>query len=411
MRVGVFGRSTWHNVCTASGLDMLPLERAVELPANPFDANLQARLDRGREMHARLTESPVDLLIDDDGAGLQFTVDSNAGGRATLALLHEEVKTPLVSHFRDPIGSALRGVPLPMMFQALASGLWIKLVWDRPHALELQRFGVPNVVHAPMGAPHHDYDTSPLKPENLKTPVAFIGAQTSRYYTPGMLHEAAGQRAGLLGLLARQARPELSFYDVYYELYGVDTPPSEADTLEQKAAKFGRYNDAKLAFIAANQVAQRDRFIVFLKHQLGDHFRVIGNNWDSVWGLATEPRVAGYDAYLRSFRECLINLNCVTGSAETAVNLRTFEVTAAGGFLLHAWRPELAEYFEIGREIDVFRDEMELLEKVRDYMANPGKAVEIARAGQQRTHRDHMNNNRLAAIVKMLREAGALKAA
>lgn len=56
------------------------------------------------------------------------------------------------------------------------------------------------------------------------------------------------------------------------------------------------------------------------------------------------------------------------GGRETA-NMRIFEVTGCGAFLLTEHYDNLADYFEIGKEIETFRDARELLEKVRYYLA------------------------------------------
>ncbi|GEM_PF-1227785 len=68
---------------------------------------------------------------------------------------------------------------------------------------------------------------------------------------------------------------------------------------------------------------------------------------------------------------------------ETA-NMRIFEATGCGAFLLAEHHENLQDYFEIGREIETFRNEQELIEKIRYYLAHPKEREAIARRGQQR---------------------------
>ena len=79
---------------------------------------------------------------------------------------------------------------------------------------------------------------------------------------------------------------------------------------------------------------------------------------------------------------------------ETA-NMRLFETTGSGAFLLTEHHDNLSQYFEIGREIETFRSEGELLEKVHHYLANPEERRAIARQGQNRCLRDHSMARRI----------------
>lgn len=49
---------------------------------------------------------------------------------------------------------------------------------------------------------------------------------------------------------------------------------------------------------------------------------------------------------------------------------RPMEVSLSGGFCLTEYTPSIGEVFEVGEEIDVFRDKQELLDKVKYYLEN-----------------------------------------
>lgn len=88
---------------------------------------------------------------------------------------------------------------------------------------------------------------------------------------------------------------------------------------------------------------------------------------------------------------------------ETA-NMRIFETTGSGLFLLAEHRSNLSRYFEVGTEIESFRDERELVDKVRHYLAHPDEREAIARRGHERCMRDHSMSRRIMAFDALLRE-------
>jgi spore maturation protein CgeB len=422
MRIGVFGQQWWTPACAALGHEAVPLPMPLEPPADKHHADAAARLATGERGLERLRDERVDFLLDDAGSGLQFvsvgggadtagggetTADSGAAAARRVALLHERLGVPLVSHFIDPMPTALQALPPMQRWQALQSRSWIKLVFDRAHAYELRSFGVPNVLHMPIGAVDRAYDTRPIDPGQFGSAISFAGSQLGTYFYPGRQHEARSQLPGLVALAVRATKPDTVFFDVYHGLYGFAEGPRAGEPVADRVAKMEQYYAARIFYNAALWIAQRDRFVLFLRRALPDAFRLVGRNWNEAYGLSAEPPIDSYDQFLDAHRRAMINVNLVSGNAETGVNMRTFEITAAGGFMLHQWRPELAECFEIGQECDAFRDEEELLAKCRYYLSNPQRVVEIAAAGQRRTLRQHLFSHRLAALLPLVKQVTA----
>lgn len=63
---------------------------------------------------------------------------------------------------------------------------------------------------------------------------------------------------------------------------------------------------------------------------------------------------------------------------------RVFEVTGMGCFLLTEQCVGLSDYFEIGKDLDVFSDKNELLQKVKYYLNQPDLCQEIGLRAQQK---------------------------
>ncbi|MEI7639789.1 MAG: glycosyltransferase, partial [Syntrophus sp. (in: bacteria)] len=68
---------------------------------------------------------------------------------------------------------------------------------------------------------------------------------------------------------------------------------------------------------------------------------------------------------------------------------RDFEIPMSGGLYLTEHHPELERVYEIGEEIVTYRGFEDLLEKIRDLLANPSGAEAIRQRGHERARRDH----------------------
>jgi spore maturation protein CgeB len=66
------------------------------------------------------------------------------------------------------------------------------------------------------------------------------------------------------------------------------------------------------------------------------------------------------------------------------VTARTWQIPAAGGFLLHENTPELGRYFEPGREVGVFESATDLPAKVAHYVQAEAERTQLRNAGLRR---------------------------
>lgn len=88
-----------------------------------------------------------------------------------------------------------------------------------------------------------------------------------------------------------------------------------------------------------------------------------------------------------------------------AGNMKMFEATGMGACLLTDYRSENAELFDIANEIVVYDSFEDMAEKAKWLLDNPGKAREIALAGQKRTLAEYTYKNKaecLDGYIQML---------
>lgn len=88
-----------------------------------------------------------------------------------------------------------------------------------------------------------------------------------------------------------------------------------------------------------------------------------------------------------------------------AFSQRLFKVTSAGGFYLTTHTKGIEKFFEVGKEIETYKNENELIEKLSYYLTetNDSKRKEIAEAGMQRTIKEHQWTHRFEKMFEDLK--------
>ena len=85
-------------------------------------------------------------------------------------------------------------------------------------------------------------------------------------------------------------------------------------------------------------------------------------------------------------------------------NLRDFEVPTAGSLLLTQDNQEIRSFFEEGKEMITYNNEYELIDKVRYYLSNPSKIVDISLAGHERVKKEHLWEHRFEKLISHLKK-------
>jgi spore maturation protein CgeB len=137
----------------------------------------------------------------------------------------------------------------------------------------------------------------------------------------------------------------------------------------------------------------------------GVGFRLWGRGWEadtSLSGYCT-PRSVGTVHKRRVYCGSKINLDLPAGHQQiNAISSRAFEVLCCGGFALVEYRRDVERFFEIGREIDVFRTVDEAIEKIGYYLDHHDERVRIARNGRQRVLGDWTIEKMAARMVSIV---------
>ena len=97
-----------------------------------------------------------------------------------------------------------------------------------------------------------------------------------------------------------------------------------------------------------------------------------------------------------------INLNFTSKPIRSGLPLRIWDILGAGGFLLTNFQSEIPEYFEVGKDLEAFASEEELVEKIRYYLAHNEEREEIARNGYQKAKEQYSLETRVRQMLECL---------
>jgi spore maturation protein CgeB len=89
-------------------------------------------------------------------------------------------------------------------------------------------------------------------------------------------------------------------------------------------------------------------------------------------------------------------------SGPYANNMRLYETTGVGTLLLTDWKQNLSEMFHPEAEVAAYRSSEDCVEKIGYYLEQDGERDRIARAGQEKTLREHTYRQRMAQLVALV---------
>ena len=91
-----------------------------------------------------------------------------------------------------------------------------------------------------------------------------------------------------------------------------------------------------------------------------------------------------------------------SSAAVDDIQMRTFEGTATGSFLLTEWVPHLDELFEDGKHLVTYKTLDEAVEKAKYYLEHESERETIAKAGMEHTLANHTYEVRAKKILSIV---------
>ena len=97
-----------------------------------------------------------------------------------------------------------------------------------------------------------------------------------------------------------------------------------------------------------------------------------------------------------------INLNFTIPNIKSGIPLRVWDVLGAGGFLMTNYQPELELYFELGKDLVIFENKRELVQKAAYYLEHEQERQKIAENGYKKVKRFHSYEQRIKEMMELL---------
>lgn len=376
--------------------------------------------------------------------GVDFSVAMWANGTLSLPILRDErgrltafldtLDHPHVHVWWDAPHWFNNGAVLPAAAAGLFSGpRQLHTINNAYTAAEMNQLLGFNNVLAMANAANPDV-FHPVPEERREYDLVFLSGGGDPPPTPTMLEELAAETpnverirrsvaAGLEPALDRvaagfesSARPRMRrLLDALVELRLADRHQPALRHLQQAARA-----DAALADAAVLLTRTPDRYVEataairtietwerpFMVAFLSRHFRCLrlGNQSYADWGLRGDAvEFVDYRRQSHAYARARFALNVMRWQDDAGLNSKIFEITAAGCGCLQSYREGVAELFDVGREIVVFRTPAEARDLLADLLRDTGRQSDLIAAGRARTLAEHTWAHRMRPLVEAVR--------
>ncbi len=133
-----------------------------------------------------------------------------------------------------------------------------------------------------------------------------------------------------------------------------------------------------------------------------------GRGWEKTNEQAFKKAWTGKPVYgnemCKVYSASRICLNMLPKESMNFLNMRIFEASACGTLVLTEHRERLAEAYAIGKEIESWKTQEELMRKIHYFLSHEDKRAQIAEAGQKRTLADHTYESRMKTLCSRIQE-------
>ncbi|NIA16093.1 MAG: glycosyltransferase [Nitrospiraceae bacterium] len=323
-----------------------------------------------------------------------FILSVNLGGMdvdGLLGRLFEDLRIPFVTWFVDDPRTIVMG-------RSVYASPWaVALTWESAYLDYLRDVGFDAVHHLPLAVDPALFDHPPA--EAWSESFTFVGNSMTAAVEPEW--NWVRQYPDLAGSVEDALEAGRVTREAFAQGLEAVLPPALVAGLDADQRRHAEL----LLFVAGTQRLRR-RMVAALD---GEGLVVRGDeNW-AAWSSRASGPVNYTHELAACYRDSAVNLNTTSIQMAEAVNQRVFDCPAAGGFLLTDAQADLAKLFEVEREVAVYHDLDECVERYRWFSQRPASRKAIVERARKRILSEHTYAHRLRWMVDVLRErfAGA----
>lgn len=283
-------------------------------------------------------------------------------------------------------------------------------IFDYAECLRLKEIGAPHIYHMPLAANLNRIGILNLTLEDEKEfshDICFVGNLYQKNEYNSLIHAFPEQyqlelKLYLLKNLCKwdtfRPWPELSDSIISYMA-------SVSDVNNWKTPELMTHNTFVGISVLSRKLGEMERITVL--NTLASQFKVdLYTNSDTPFlqNVNIHSNADYYTDANKIFHLSKINLNITLPSIETGLPQRIFDIMGCGGFVLTNYQAEIEDLFEIGKEIEVFHNLDELIEKCSYYLTHEEERIRIAMNGYKKVRDNYTYHKQLENILSIVVE-------
>jgi predicted SAM-dependent methyltransferase/tetratricopeptide (TPR) repeat protein len=294
----------------------------------------------------------------------QQTLDTTDGWLHEITRYQIEAVRPDILYLSDPI---------------TFTGHFLRTLNHRPRLVLGWRAAV-----IPDGIDWSGFDVMLSGLENLRRMALKLGARSSEYFFPGY-------PAWINSRIPNHPKQ----YDVVFSGQWNTTLHAQRNHYLTQIAKAAASTETPFS-LALYLSGQSDTFTPeAAKYHLGERYGL------EMYRALASGRIV-IDARAMHFATDPANGGLVDLCGRQTSNMRIFEATGCGTFLLAEHQDNLKDYFQIGVEIETFTNDEDLIEKIYYYLANPDEREAIAQRGHNRCLTEYSMEQRAVELDRII---------
>lgn len=280
-------------------------------------------------------------------------------------------------------------------------------VFDRKQKARLEEMGFPHLYYYPLAAEVDAFGAVVISKKDEKrwaADISFVGNLYDQGEYENVFREAEER---VKADAAAAVNSTKCIWDEKTSIYGkISDETIQYMNGQQDHAMWEKYRMDKVYFneslIISRKANEIERIAVLNK--LAENHNVVlytrSTNAKGLKGVKVCSEITYNIDMPKVFHLSKINLNITSRSIESGISQRIWDVMSVGGFMLTNYQPEIEEYFEIGKEIEVFHNLEELVEKVDYYLQHEQVRIRVAMNGYKKIRKYHKYSNRTAQMLK-----------
>ncbi|MCR5735843.1 MAG: glycosyltransferase [Lachnospiraceae bacterium] len=288
-------------------------------------------------------------------------------------------------------------------------------LFDRAQYLRFHGYNEQNIFHLPLAANVRRYDsvTSGITEDDRKhfsCDISFVGSLYSEKCELNRITLSDDANRCIDALIDEQKKIYGdNFLEEKLREYSGDRDNSVISELKEKLPaifKFDKPVEQTDLYIAAHyligyKLAETERIETL--NALAEKYAVTlftRSDTTPLKGVILRDGVSTHTEMPKIFHLSRINLNMTVRPIISGLPLRIFDIMGCGGFVMSNHQDEIADLFEIGKEIETYKSLDELIDKCGYYLSHEAERGKIARKGYEKVCEKHTWDQRLKEMIR-----------